>query len=352
MTDHATEQPQWKFGRKGTAPLRPEGRRTLIALAAFLGVAFVLAIAGAIYEGWQLRQTALGDGRTVESYGYDLSNLNVNRETLVSARMLRDEQIVLHEPDVLTLAEVDSLSDHPLWPVVHDDEQVIGVVVDGEARAYPIQIMRGHEIVNDVVGGRPIAVTYSPIADSVAVFDRAVEVDGESTALRFGYSGLLSNSNLVMYNIVENSEDEGATEDLTQVSLWSQLRMRAIAGPLAGDSADEAAELTLVPTWIGRWADWREMQPRTTVLEAVREQRRAYVSEPWTRYYAAGELQFPVDRQPGTDDDRGPMDPVIIQQTADGWQVQDGGNQDRTADDLKPTLRTRWFAWYAIQNDE
>lgn len=330
MSDETSTQ--WTFATKGAGHLRPEGRRSFTVLMVFLGIVFVLAVAASIYEGWQLRREALGDGRTVESYGFDLSNLNVSRESFVPAGMLRDEQPVLNDPAVLTLAEVDEQSDYPLWPVVHDDEAVIGVVFEGEARAYPVRIMRGHEIVNDTVGGQPIAVTYSPLSDSAAVFDRQVE----GAVLDFGYSGLLSDSNLVMY-------DRG-TE-----SLWSQLRMRAIAGPMARESASDAARLEVLPMWFGRWADWRAMQPQTTVLEAMREHRRSYVADPWERYYAEGDLRYPVDRL--AEDDRPLMQPIIVEGgEGEGWQVREAEMQDRD-EPLRPIVRARWFAWHAARDE-
>ncbi len=68
-------------------------------------------------------------------------------------------------------------------------------------RAYPLQILTWHEIVNDVVGGTPVAVTFCPLCNSSIVFDRAVL--GET--LRFGVSGNLRNSDLIMWdNATEN----------------------------------------------------------------------------------------------------------------------------------------------------
>lgn len=341
--------PQWQFGEKGEAPMQPAGRRSFLVLAVFFSVVFILAVAAAVYEGWQLRQEALGHGRTAESYGFDLSNLNVDPDTLVASRMLRDEQPVLDPlppydhanrdaPSFMTLAEVDQHSDYPLWPVVPAQAEIVGVVAGGEARAYPIEILRGHEIVNDVLGGVPIAVTYSPLSDSAAVFDRRV---GEEI-LHFGFSGLLSDSNLVMYD----RRAEGGQE----ASLFSQLKMRAIAGPLAGESASEAAELKLMPTWIGRWEDWRAMQPRTTVLVGGEDYAKAYGPGPWLKYYAEGEPVFPVEPLP-EGSSRELMAPVIVQRSDDGWQVRDAAVQDRD-EPLQPTIRARWFAWYAAANSE
>ena len=73
---------------------------------------------------------------------------------------------------------------------------VLALEIDGDARAYPLEVMVWHEIVNDTVGGRPVAVAYCPLCNSVTVFDRRVE----GRVLEFGVSGLLYNSSLVMYD--------------------------------------------------------------------------------------------------------------------------------------------------------
>ena len=102
---------------------------------------------------------------------------------------------------------------------------VIGLSLHGEARAYPLEILALHEVCNDTLGGEPILVTYQPLCDSAVVFER--RVDGHTR--EFGVSGLLYNSNLLMYDRhPEQPQDE---------SLWSQLQFRALAGPAAAQHA-------------------------------------------------------------------------------------------------------------------
>lgn len=100
---------------------------------------------------------------------------------------------------------------------LQNGELVLGLNINGDVRAYPLQIIVWHEIVNDVVGGEPVAITYCPLCFSNQVFKRTVE--GE--AVEFGTSGKLYNSNLVMY-------------DRASESLWSQALGQAIAGENAG----------------------------------------------------------------------------------------------------------------------
>ncbi len=123
------------------------------------------------------------------------------------------------------------------------EEEVIGLTVGGEARAYPLKIMNWHEVVNDVVGGVPLAVTYCPLCGTGIVFDRAVE--GE--VLTLGVSGRLYRSNLVMF-------------DNETGSLWSQLSGEALLGPLHGKKLQWMASSTLP------WADWRARYPHSLLL--------------------------------------------------------------------------------------
>ncbi len=123
------------------------------------------------------------------------------------------------------------------------DDRVIGVVIDGEARAYPLRILAAHEIVNDQVAGRPVAVTYCPLCRSGLVFDRRVE----GTTLSFGVSGKLLDANLVMY-------------DRETKTYWSQLNGTAIVGPQV------PRQLEILPNTLTTWSAWRASHPESVVL--------------------------------------------------------------------------------------
>ena len=97
------------------------------------------------------------------------------------------------------------------------DEPVIAAEIDGEARAYPLQILIWHEIANDSLGGTPIAVTFCPLCNSAIVFDR--RLDGE--VLDFGTTGRLRLSDLVMY-------------DRQTETWWQQLTGTGLIGAHAG----------------------------------------------------------------------------------------------------------------------
>ncbi len=127
-------------------------------------------------------------------------------------------------------------------PSLTDEDLVVGVARDGQARAYPLATLSTYEVVNDDLGG-PLLVTYCPLCASAVVAERTV--GGEPTV--FGVSGLLYRSNLVMY-------------DRRTDSLWSQLLARAIRGPETGTTFEQ------VPSTLATWADWRATHPGTDVL--------------------------------------------------------------------------------------
>jgi hypothetical protein len=148
-------------------------------------------------------------------------------------------------------------------------EPVLALEIAGDARAYPLQILMWHEIVNDTVGGRPVAVTYCPLCNSGLVFERAV--DGRR--LDFGTSGKLYKSDLVMY-------------DRQTHSLWAQMEGRAIVGTLAG------ARLTLVPANTLAFEDWRAAHPGGKVLSRETGHARAYGRNPYEGYDEPGSQPF------------------------------------------------------------
>jgi hypothetical protein len=144
---------------------------------------------------------------------------------------------------------------------VDDREQVLVLEVAGEARAYPVQVLTQHEIVNDTVGGIPVAVTYCPLCASGVAFDRRVG----DRVLSFGTSGMLYLSDLVMY-------------DRQTESLWPQIEGAAVAGVLTG------TELTVLPASLVSWEQWRAAHPQGWVLSRQTGFDRDYGSNPYYRY--------------------------------------------------------------------
>lgn len=153
-----------------------------------------------------------------------------------------------------------------------DSDVVIGLEINGDARAYPLFIMVWHEIVNDQVGGTPVSVTYCPLCYTNQVFERIL--DGK--AVEFGTSGKLYNSNLVMYDRLTDS-------------YWSQALGMAIVGELAGHTLDT------VPFDVISWADWRQLHPDSKVLTTETGHSRPYGADPYGNYYTDAEIMFPVE---------------------------------------------------------
>ncbi|MGH2571982.1 MAG: DUF3179 domain-containing protein [Actinomycetota bacterium] len=141
-------------------------------------------------------------------------------------------------------------------------EPVISLVLGGDARAYPAQIMVWHEIVNDTVGGIPVTVTYCPLCNTGIAFRRPV-IDGK--LLDFGTSGKLYHSNLVMY-------------DRQTESLWPQALGQAVVGPLTG------TKLELMPVQMVAWKDWLAEHPDGKVLSRDTGADRPYGQNPYAGY--------------------------------------------------------------------
>jgi len=150
-------------------------------------------------------------------------------------------------------------------------DRVLGLSVNGASRAYPIRILNYHEIVNDIVGGAGVVVTYCPLCFSGTAF--AAVIDGQH--FRFGVSGLLYNSDVLMY-------------DRQSGSLWSQLMVQAIRGPMKG------TQLEQLPLSNTSWREWVERHPDTRVLSNKTGYARNYKVDPYPNYGTDGKLYFPV----------------------------------------------------------
>lgn len=155
-----------------------------------------------------------------------------------------------------------------------DGDYVMGVVHNNVAKAYPIRVLVWHEIVNDELNGAPLTVTYCPLCGSGVVFDRR-QAD---KVLDFGVSGLLYNSDMLLY-------------DRQTESLWSQIPGKAISGPLSGHT------LTRMPVSHTTWGDWREAHPDSLVLNRKTGHKRDYDVDPYEGYERNYSLYFPVSER-------------------------------------------------------
>ncbi|MDQ3970446.1 MAG: DUF3179 domain-containing protein [Thermoproteota archaeon] len=157
-----------------------------------------------------------------------------------------------------------------------DSDFVLGLNINGDIRAYPLQILVWHEIVNDNVGGIPVAVTYCPLCFTNQVFNRSLD-DGQEV-VEFGTSGKLYNSNLVMY-------------DRTSKSLWSQAMAEGIVGKYAG------TKLERVPFDVVYWKEWKQLYPESKILSRNTGSNRPYGVDPYGDYYTNSDVLFPVSNK-------------------------------------------------------
>ncbi len=212
-------------------------RHALLAAA----LALAAAPAGASGDGWR---HAWPDT--------DFSNLGIDLADIVAGGPPKDGIPAIDDPQFTAAAGYDEL------PGI---EPVISAVVDGDARAWPLRILMWHEIVNDTVGGKALAVTWCPLCNTGIVFER--EVDG--ALLDFGVSGLLRHSDLIMY-------------DRQTESWWQQFTGRAIVGAMTG------TELAVWPSRLESFERFRERHPDGRVQVPGGGHRRPYGTNAYAGY--------------------------------------------------------------------
>ncbi len=155
-----------------------------------------------------------------------------------------------------------------------EQEPVVSLEVNGDARAYPLQILIWHEIVNDTVGDTPVLVTFCPLCNTALSFDR--RVDGAERV--FAVSGFLRRSDLIMY-------------DRETQTLWQQIGGDAIVG------VDVPKRLDFIPSPIVSFAEFKETFPDGVVLTRdTGFAGRPYGENPYAGYdRVGGRMLFPVD---------------------------------------------------------
>jgi hypothetical protein len=170
----------------------------------------------------------------------------------------------IDNPKFVTVQQADTF--------ISDSDFVLGVNINGDVRAYPLSILVWHEIVNDKVGGIPVAVTYCPLCFTNQVFNSTIN---SNQILQFGTSGKLYNSNLVMYDRISKS-------------LWSQALGEGIVGKYAGQ------KLQRIPFDVAYWKDWKQLYPNSKILSKDTGFSRPYGADPYGDYYTSNQLYFPV----------------------------------------------------------
>jgi hypothetical protein len=237
-----------------------------------------------------------------------------------------------------------------------DDDRVLGITIDGVSRAYPIKILNWHEIVNDSIGDVFFTITYCPLCGTGVAFDSTIK--GE--VLSFGVSGLLYNSDVLLY-------------DRETESLWSQLLSKAVTGKYQGTS------LKMLPVMHTTWADWKRLQSSTLVLSNNTGYRRSYNRDPYSGYEQSERLYFPVfNKAPKKYHPKEKVLGVVAGETYKAYPFIELNKHDREkfADSVNgksftihwnkkeqsgyildedgsivPLVQGYWFAWYAFHPD-
>ncbi len=266
----------------------------------------------------------------------------VDPEKIVSGGPPKDGIPSLDNPKFVSVKEADG------W--IRNNELVLALEYKGVTRAYPLQILVWHEIVNDNVSGTPLAITYCPLCGSGIAYKRVI--DGKE--VEFGTSGKLYNSNLVMY-------------DRKTSSYWTQIGGLAIVGELAGTQLEAVSIDTVV------WRDWKVAHPESEVLSQDTGFSRDYGRDPYGSYYEDSFVPFPLENE---DDRIHPKTVVfgievngefsayveddlkkkpVIKDTVGGVDIEVRRKRDGTvkiteAESGQEIVKERdfWFAWYAF----
>ena len=228
---------------------------------------------------------ALADPKQWQREGWttDFERLSVAPSEILSGGPPKDGIPSIDDPTFAPVSEPSELDDR---------EPVIGLTIGEDARAYPLQILTWHEIVNDKVGGTPVIVTYCPLCNAALVFDRRLDGD----AVEFGTTGKLRNSDLIMY-------------DRSTESWWQQFTGEAIAGEKLGET------LEILPSRLESWAEFKARHPEGQVLTAPEPRRREYGRNPYVGYDSSrAPFLYRGDLPPNVR----PMERVVVVRNASG----------------------------------
>lgn len=241
--------------------------------AAIVGTA-ILAVVG-LFQLTVAEANPLRWGR--EWPNTDFSKRSIDLGEIFSGGPPKDGIPSIDKPKYVPVAKSNNLT---------DTEPVIGLVINGKARAYPLRILTWHEIVNDQLGGIPVTVTYCPLCNSAIAFDR--RLDGK--ILDFGTTGKLRKSDMVMY-------------DRQTESWWQQFLGEGIVGEMTGKT------LKIIPSRLESFANFKKRAPEGEVLVPTHPGMRNYGANPYAGYDTAA---FPFLYQGDMPKGINPMVRVIV----------------------------------------
>lgn len=240
-----------------------------------------MGLIGCVVAAWSISQTlaqrranSAAENQKAQfaqgSATFDLKQISIPAEKILSGGPPKDGIPSLDQPKFMDASQA---------AYMQAGDKVIGISEGGTAKAYPLKILDSHEIVNDRVNDQPIAVTYCPLCDSSAVFDRIVE----GREREFGVSGKLYRSNVLMFD-----RGEAANE-----SLWSQLMAEGVSNSGLGQ------QLRRLPLEVTTWESWLARHPQTLVLSNQTGFNRRYDRSYYGRYFSSPDWMFPVGHSDG-----------------------------------------------------
>lgn len=188
-----------------------------------------------------------------ENWKTDFTKTNIDVSAIISGGPPKDGIPAVDKPKHISIEQANSQLD--------DREPVIGIEIGGEAVAYPLGVLMRHEIANDVIGGKPVLVTYCPLCNSAIVFDAMI--DGKRHD--FGTTGRLRNSDLVMY-------------DRQTETWWQQFTGKALIGEYLG------RELVAIPSRVESYANFKKRFPGGKVMAGASGSLANYSVNPYTGY--------------------------------------------------------------------
>ena len=203
--------------------------------------------------GWTLAWALMPLPVAEAQWKTDFDRHTVALEDITSGGPPKDGIPPIDDPHFVSIAEADD------W--LENREPVVILSIEGQTKAYPIQILMWHEIVNDEVGGTPVSVTFCPLCNTALTFDR--RFDGR--ILDFGTTGMLRHSDLVMY-------------DRQTESWWQQATGEGIVGTYAG------RQLLFLSSPLVSWAQFKQEYPEGIVLSRTTGFSRDYGRNPYVRY--------------------------------------------------------------------
>ena len=253
----------------GNRPMAP--RTAFIAAGVLFGMALLAAACGGVSapspeqtvdpgptrdlfaQDPDFREELDAAGFSTRGWATDFSKHSVPYDEITVGIQGRDRIPPIDRPVSTDFLNADT------W--IDPQEPVIALEIGGAARAYPLQVLIWHEIVNDSLGGTPVSVTFCPLCNSAVAFDR--RLDG--VVYDFGTSGNLRNSDLIMW-------------DRQTESWWQQFTGEAIVGELTGKT------LTMLPASIISYQSFKSAYPDGDVLSRDTGYTRDYGSNPYGGY--------------------------------------------------------------------